>query len=129
MTAPTEISDFQGTNDLDGGSGNDFVEGQGGTLNGGPGNDVIIAFYPPLIGYGSIVNGGPGNDEIHGSSAPDHLNGDAGNDTIHTGEGADTVDGGVGKDTCYERVGRPAPAGVGDDSFESCEVFLVERSF
>ncbi len=69
-----------GADQLTGGSGNDYLRGDGGddTLNGGAGNDYVI--------------GGSGSDELRAGSGDDRLYVD-GDDTI--------IDGGAGYDRLY----------------------------
>jgi Ca2+-binding RTX toxin-like protein len=62
---------------IDGGAGNDHIEGSGA-------NDTI--------------DGGAGDDVIHGDGGDDALTGGAGNDTILGGTGNDNIDGGAGDD-------------------------------
>lgn len=70
------------------------VGGNAGSLNGGTGNDQIIAGAK-----GDSANGGTGNDIITGGGGADNLVGGAGTDTIDGGEGNDTIDGGDDNDT------------------------------
>lgn len=71
---------------IEGGSGNDLIEGGGGpdTILGGPGDDTI--------------NGGNGNDVIYTGPENNVIDGGNGDDTIHT-QGNATVTGGSGTDT------------------------------
>ncbi|HUG70935.1 MAG TPA: dockerin type I domain-containing protein [Pirellulaceae bacterium] len=68
------------------------------TLNGGDGNDRLIAG----LGHTStdtILNGDAGDDYLQGGSGNDTINGGAGEDTMVGGTGNDTFDGGTGFDT------------------------------
>jgi Ca2+-binding RTX toxin-like protein len=66
------------------------------TLDGGDGNDTIQGNY----GYDTL-SGGNGNDVLDGGSFGDTLLGDAGNDVLYGAGDADTVNGGAGDDTLY----------------------------
>lgn len=123
---------------VNGNGGNDFIRGGFGdsaafstpTLEGGPGDDQIIANGGNVTAVGDDGNdaidlslawegqahGGPGNDTIHGpqSACPPEISGcgnplfgEAGNDVIYGGAGRDDVEGGPGTDQLY--------AGGGDD--------------
>ncbi|MCW7541970.1 tandem-95 repeat protein [Aquabacterium sp. A7-Y] len=69
-----------------GGSGNDYIAGQGGTdlIYGGAGDDVLDG------GSGNdLVRGGAGNDLLIGGTGDDVLRGDGGNDQLTGGAGSD----------------------------------------
>ena len=92
------------------GSGNDIVDGQGGAAVGGDG-----AFMLPMT-----VSGGAGNDTLTA--------GDGGS-TIDPGLGTDTVTGGAGNDTIVSSQGNDAMDGGGgintfDASFEKAGVHV-----
>lgn len=80
---------FGGNDTLNGGAGNDFLNGLGGndTLNGGAGDDIL--------------NGGDGNDTLNGGAGNDMIIAGNGNDTINqtSTDGRDFIDGGAGADT------------------------------
>jgi Ca2+-binding RTX toxin-like protein len=106
-----------GIDTLDGGDDNDQLIGgyqipamnyaasdaSGDTLNGGSGDDSIIAddgnFFPLLvretIGGNDVVRGGSGNDLIFGGFGSDNIQGNSGDDVIASGAGDDTVIGGT----------------------------------
>lgn len=93
---------------IDGGSGNDRLEGSPGQdrLDGGDDDDR-------LIGNGGVdyVDGGGGDDREAGGTGNDFLS--SGND-----EGDDRVRGGPGDDAFTDRAGEDAPfGGGGNDSF------------
>jgi Ca2+-binding RTX toxin-like protein len=95
-------------------------------VNGGPGNDTILATGPSTsaltcttshCGVGSqefvggsgndtvfgergndILRGGEGNDRLYGGIGDDRLEGGPGNDLLSGGFGADAIDGGEGSD-------------------------------
>jgi Ca2+-binding RTX toxin-like protein len=107
---------------LDGGSGDDTLDGQGGgdSLIGGDGDDVIGG------GGGSdIVQAGRGMDTIYGGEGFDTLFGGGGNDEFYDGLAADRLVGGRGDDTFFigvEADGSAAPVdtyfgGRGIDAF------------
>lgn len=57
---------------LDGGDGNDTVNGLGSdTLLGGNGNDTLIAYSDPFTQNTNTLSGGQGNDIIYGSFGDD----------------------------------------------------------
>ncbi|MCI5060575.1 MAG: type I secretion C-terminal target domain-containing protein [Alphaproteobacteria bacterium] len=66
------------------------------TINGGDGDDIIQGD----IGN-DILSGGNDDDTIYGGAGNDTINGDDGDDTIFGGSGNDTIDGGDGDDTIY----------------------------
>jgi Ca2+-binding RTX toxin-like protein len=80
---------------LDGGDGNDTINGSGGAdvIWGSNGNDVITA-----NGGADIISGGADNDVIKAGDGNDSVWGDAGDDTISGGLGQDTIYGGTGND-------------------------------
>jgi Ca2+-binding RTX toxin-like protein len=78
-------------------------------VNGGPGNDTILATAPstsaiacttpPHCGVGSQeFVGGPGNDTVFGERGNDILRGGEGNDRLYGGIGDDLLEGGPGND-------------------------------
>ncbi|NIY93255.1 DUF5801 repeats-in-toxin domain-containing protein, partial [Vibrio diazotrophicus] len=92
---------------LNGGEGNDWLEGHWGndTLNGGAGDDLLQGGYRD-----DILNGGDGNDILVGGdevigwltghlyTSNDTLNGGDGNDVLIGGTGYNTLTGGEGSD-------------------------------
>lgn len=97
-----------GTDLLDGGEGDDYLNGTGtllggngndtllgaGTLDGAAGNDTLRAWY----GAATLI-GGEGNDLISDSSGNDVLLGGNGDDTLVVSGGLnDIIDGGAGTD-------------------------------
>jgi Ca2+-binding RTX toxin-like protein len=91
---------------LEGGKGADTIIGGAGhdTLEGDGGNDSLAS-----NGRSDIVNGGNGNDTLVASLlGADTLTGDNGNDSLTGGEGPDLLLGGRGNDTLL------AFSGVGD---------------
>lgn len=94
--------DNSGQDVINGGAGNDFIDGGDGAdrLSGGIGNDEIDG------GVGSdIINGGDGNDTIYGGAGKDTINGGNGDDLIYGGFQADRLTGGDGVDTFVFNVG------------------------
>jgi Ca2+-binding RTX toxin-like protein len=90
------------------------IDGADGTdrlvVNGGGGNDVIIAGALHAGQVSLTIFGGDGDDSIVGSAGNDTVNGGRGNDVAslgagddtfvwNPGDGSDTVDGGAGNDT------------------------------
>jgi Ca2+-binding RTX toxin-like protein len=97
-----------------GGPGDDHLEGGSSfstydVINGGPGNDTIIAADEQHGDDGDDdlsgttdpdeLHGGPGDDKIEGQSDNDKVFGDDGNDDLNGSSGDDTIDGGDGEDS------------------------------
>jgi Ca2+-binding RTX toxin-like protein len=94
-----------GISDVDGGDGDDLINGGSGELIGGNGNDTINggSFSEGGAGNDSLVgglsmDGGDDNDTLIGQSRDEALFGGNGNDSLDGGEGNDTLDGGLGAD-------------------------------
>ncbi len=94
--------------DVYAGDGNDRVvldPGVVGTVDGGPGDDVLTGDGTLYGGDGNDrLTGGPGDDTLTGGPGADVLNGGAGNDTVVLSAGSspaahDVADGGPGRDT------------------------------
>jgi Ca2+-binding RTX toxin-like protein len=87
---------------VDGGAGNDELEGSG-TLRGGAGNDKLTGTLAP---HDDSFDGGDGNDIVDGKGGNDHILGGAGDDTVrgdhYEDAGSDVIDGGPGLDTLDE---------------------------
>ena len=106
---------------LDGGDGNDIVDGRNGQyldeVDGGAGDDTL---YTDLVGAG-VAHGGDGNDTIFLSyhyGAGQFSTGDAGNDTIHGSDTSDAIDGGADNDTIEGGAGNDLlTGGAGNDIF------------
>ena len=75
----------------------DVVLGEGG-------NDTLVAV--PSLFVGDTLQGGPGNDLLVGSSVSDTLEGDPGNDVLRGGPGPDLLTGGPGRDVFQGQGGR-----------------------
>jgi Ca2+-binding RTX toxin-like protein len=119
------LIDFWGWNHLDGGSGDDWVFGQG-DLFGNANNDIVSSNFDYFwwLVYesgdddarssgvcnlgdgcgnpGSNLDGGSGNDELVGTWADDTLKGSSGNDELWGDGGDDEYNGGSGRDLCEE---------------------------
>ena len=79
------------------GHANETLEGTddgGDTLDGGPGNDILNG-----QGGNDRLIGGLGDDDLYGGKGHDVLNGDDGDDDLYGGEGHDRLNGGLGNDT------------------------------
>ncbi|MEL6997149.1 MAG: Hint domain-containing protein [Pseudomonadota bacterium] len=95
------------TNVFYGGTGNDSLDGRGGSdsLFGGDGSDNI--------------EGGSGNDSIDGGDDADTIAGGIGDDSIDGGTGADSIDAGSGNDTVLGGTGADViTGGAGNDSID-----------
>jgi Ca2+-binding RTX toxin-like protein len=108
------------------------------TINGTPGDDVIVALAgaDTVHGYGGndiicgglgndVLNGGNGNDKLIGLEDNDTLNGGDGNDQEFGGVGNDTLNGGGGADNLTGAAGTDRCAGgAGPDVFATCETAI-----
>jgi len=83
-----------GADTLWGGSSTLFSSAPNILLDGGSGDDVLIAHATTR----TEMFGGSEDDDLFGSSSSDLLNGDDGNDHIQGGGGVDTIDGGDDND-------------------------------
>ncbi|WP_308189089.1 calcium-binding protein [Nostoc mirabile] len=102
---------------LNGGDGNDTLDG-GGTLNGGDGNDTLDGGGTlngdngdDILNGSGILNGGDGNDALIGAFGNDTLIGAFGNDTLNGGVGDDELNGGAGNDSLNGGEGNDILAG------------------
>ena len=113
-----------GSDQINGGSGNDNLNGDlaivqgfdgeeiGAQLFGTPGNDTING-----NAGNDVLRGGPANDRLTGGSGLDAMYGEDGNDTIIARDnvGSEVVDGGAGFDTA--QVDLALPIGPRDNLF------------
>ncbi|WP_310448861.1 DUF4347 domain-containing protein, partial [Sulfuritalea sp.] len=124
---------LNGTGILLGGNGNDAIYGAG-TLDGGDGNDTLRAWY----GAATLL-GGAGDDVISDSSDNDVLVGGEGDDTLSVQGGNDAIDGGAGTDFLNIFLPTPSPitidlaagflqVGSTFDVLQSIEKILVRAS-
>ncbi|WP_326937897.1 calcium-binding protein [Frateuria sp. Soil773] len=97
--------------------GRDQADGVREVINGGAGDDVILA------GAGAdTLNGGAGNDQLSGGAGADTLEGGDGNDTLYGGDGSDNLSGGLGEDVLYGEAGNDSlSGGDGDDVLYGAE--------
>ena len=98
---------------LDGGAGNDFVEGANNAdmLYGGDGNDEVDG-----LGGDDGLFGGDGNDDLSGGDGKDLVDGGAGDDLVAGGNGDDGLTGGLGHDLLFGSDGNDnLDGGDGDD--------------
>lgn len=96
---------------IEGGDGDDLMIAtleQGAGLFGGSGNDFMKS--SSSADDGAYLSGGDGDDLLTGGDAPDSLAGDAGDDQLDGGDGADYLYGGDGDDLI--------DGGAGDDDIE-----------
>ena len=80
--------------DLQGGTGNDVITGDGGP-------NSLTGETLQVLGLGAgndVIHGGGGNDRITGHVGNDQVFGDDGDDGVYGGSGNDVVDGGPGND-------------------------------
>jgi Tol biopolymer transport system component len=73
-------------------------------LLGEGGNDTLVAVAGFFVG--DTLEGGPGNDLLVGSAASDRLEGGPGNDILRGGPGPDLLIGGQGRDVIQGQGGR-----------------------
>jgi Ca2+-binding RTX toxin-like protein len=92
-------SDTGATNLLDGGPGNDFIQGFGpsDTAYGRSGTDEVYGFFGD-----DFLSGGEGSDLVGKADdfGDDVMEGDQGEDALDGGPGFDTLDGGAQEDVC-----------------------------
>jgi Ca2+-binding RTX toxin-like protein len=120
---------------LNGGAGDDFVEGANNAdiLTGGDGNDKVYG-----LGGDDNISGGTGNDSLYGGNGNDIIDGGDGSDYVEGGNGHDEITGGLGDDVLYGNDGNDnltggdgndqlwggngndwSAGGAGDDIFKS----------
>lgn len=85
---------------VDGGEGDDALEGHGALLDGGSGHDELRTDH-----YFTDLVGGDGNDRLVAGEDGGELSGGAGNDTIQLPKDGAYADGGAGDDTITGDVG------------------------
>ena len=84
--------------------------GNGSSVSGTGGIDIIDLSYLKSMTGLSFVDANSGDDTVIGSNYADVLRGGAGNDSITGGKGNDTLSGGAGADTFVYRAGDIGPA-------------------
>ncbi len=92
---------------VNGGPGDDWIEGSRANFDGGDGNDTLISWSDV---HGASISGGPGNDLIIGSNGQDQLWGGAGDDILRGFQRNDRLFGGPGDDQLF--------GGTGDDTLQ-----------
>ena len=97
-------------NILDGNLGDDVIHGLGQLLGEG-GNDTLSS-TTTTTSAGATLNGGDGNDSIVAGHGHDSITGDAGNDTISVTGGGHTIAGGAGADKFIFGAGTTTPGTV-----------------
>ncbi|MDB5288814.1 MAG: domain containing protein [Phycisphaerales bacterium] len=110
ITIPCNIQTYGGTDDINGGGGNDTITvGDGNDwIDGRGGNDVIRA------GNGNdVIYGDNGNDSITAGNGADKIWGENGDDTIVTGSGNSALDAGPGNDSVVAGAGNNLIYGQG----------------
>ncbi|MFD3311074.1 calcium-binding protein [Streptomyces sp. NPDC058694] len=121
----------KGANNLNGGDGDDRLEGVDGVwvrgssgeagndtiltgcayhCSGGPGNDILTVTGEDDLGYTTLY-GDDGNDIVRGTSGNDYLYGGRGNDTLYGLAGNDTIFGNTGDDIIYGGQGNDTLSG------------------
>jgi Ca2+-binding RTX toxin-like protein len=114
--AAESLQGWDGIDIVDGGAGNDTLNGLGGNdqLAGGDGDDIINA------GEGNDrVAGGAGNDVIDGGAGADLIDGGEGNDRITDYGGANILRGGAGSDIISGNG--TFEGGSGDDALSAAD--------
>jgi Ca2+-binding RTX toxin-like protein len=78
---------------IDGGDGNDFLDGRESVyldgIDGGSGDDTIYGTIAVVGGGTNELNGGPGDDAIYGGNLSEYISGGPGNDILSGGDGTD----------------------------------------
>jgi Ca2+-binding RTX toxin-like protein len=101
------------------------------TVNGGPGDDVIIGANSAPVPAQSVnseggihlevgsqtFEGGPGDDVVYGDRGNDTLRGGAGNDRLYGGIGDDVLEGGEGDDFLFGGFGADKIDGQAGNDF------------
>ena len=108
---------------VDGGLGDDIIVAEYPvlTIRGGSGNDMLTALGNGksriIAGSGDdICVGGEGNDIIYGQAGMDEIRGQGGNDRLDGGPGLDQIEGGEGNDFIRGGVDRDTiKGGPGND--------------
>jgi hypothetical protein len=111
-TDANQLDGGLGDDALDGRDGNDALAGSTGddTLDGGPGNDTVAG------GDGNdALAGSTGDDTLDGGAGNDAVDGGAGNDHLTGGSGADNIHGGTGNDSLRDRDGNVDQLNCGAD--------------
>ncbi|MGH8601370.1 MAG: calcium-binding protein, partial [Gammaproteobacteria bacterium] len=116
---------------LIGGIGNDTIDSPYFYLDGGDGDDLIMAGdeSPHISGdadndrlisvsWDHLLDGGVGNDSLNSGAGNDLLDGGEGNDILNGGLGADVLFGGAGNDTLIGGLGADELFGdMGNDTY------------
>jgi Ca2+-binding RTX toxin-like protein len=103
-----------------GGAGLDTLVGIE-NLTGSNFNDTLLADFPAA--EQGTLNGGTGNDRLVASHSEYTLNGDAGDDELLYGNGDGTLNGGTGNDHLQAGDGGTLNGGDGNDVLEAGELF------
>ena len=117
---PSPIVGTGAAETLNGTPGNDLIMGLEGAdkINGKGGDDCILGGS----GAENTINGNNGNDVIFGEAGGDHINGNNGDDLLVGGSGADVINGGNGKDHLIgNEQADDLTGGNGDDLIEGNE--------
>lgn len=110
--APATFVGSDGSDRVDGTSGNDVFVGRGGDdlFRGGPGKDLACG-----QGGNDKLRGGSNDDALFGGRAGDVLRGNGGNDLLRGNRGPDVIDCGAGNDH------NDSNGGPGNDDVDECE--------
>ncbi len=101
---------------INGGRGDDSITSSG-MVDGGPGNDLLVA-----LGWNSSLFGGAGDDILRGNAGKNRLCGGSGRDILEGGSGDDWISGGSGDDTLHGENGNDTLIGSeGNDSLDGGE--------
>ncbi|MCZ8375716.1 MAG: calcium-binding protein [Beijerinckiaceae bacterium] len=120
----TGFSEVVGFQHVIGGDGDDSLWGddRDNILEGGAGNDYIVGF-----GGSNILFGGDGNDRLFGQEGNDRIFGGAGNDLLAGFRGDDLLDGGDGDDRLVVQFGHNTlTGGSGADQFRFT-ISIIQR--
>ena len=106
-----QVTGFNVPVDIDGGAGDDNLDGSLGDdrLVGGPGNDILDG-----DAGNDVMIGGAGSDTITGGAGDDLIKGGSGSDSLFGGSGADVIRGGGGADSLFGGSGGDLLVGGGN---------------
>jgi len=115
-----DITGHRSASRIDGGPGNDTIDGQGATLAlGGEGDDVMYA----RMSEDETLEGGPGNDRLFDNFRCDCFVGDHNDDVLRGGPGDDRLVAGTGNNTLIGGDGNDWLVAGCEEDFEHSSLF------